>query len=63
LHKFFDGKTDIGNDPAKGSGAHLFVIGDDGSGVRLVAAKDHVASRLPTENKSGAFQGSANLSA
>ena len=39
----------------------LLVVGNDGPGVRLVAAEDHVAAGLAAEDKSGALQGGTDL--
>jgi hypothetical protein len=39
------------------------MIRNDNAGIRFVATQDHVAARLATEYKAGAFQHGANLPA
>jgi hypothetical protein len=50
-----NGKTRIGNDSPKSSLPDVFMIRHDDPGVRIGTAKNHVASPLPAENKSGAL--------
>jgi len=39
------------------------MVGNNGSGVGLIAAKDHVAAALAAENEPGAFKGGADFEA
>lgn len=55
FHKLFDGESGVGDDPAER--ADLLVVGNDDSGVRPVAAEDHVAAGLAAEDEPGALKG------
>ena len=55
IHELFYGKPGIGDDAAQRAGTDLPVIGDYGTGVRFVAAQNHMASGLAAENEAGAF--------
>ncbi len=63
VHELFDAQSSVGDDAAKGSGADLFVIGDNGAGVRFVPAQNHVTAGLAAEHEAGAFQGGADFTA
>jgi hypothetical protein len=63
LHELFNGYAGVGDDAPERSGSDLLVVGDDGPGVRLVAAQDHVASGLAAEHKASAFKCGAHFSA
>jgi hypothetical protein len=63
LHELFDGHAGVGDDSSERAGSNLPVVGDDGAGVRLVAAEDHVAAALAAEAKSGALEGGTDLGA
>lgn len=63
LRELFDGEPGIGDDSAERARSDLLVVGNDDPGVRLVAAEDHVAAGLATEDKPCALKGSADFKA
>jgi hypothetical protein len=46
LHELFNGQTGVCDDTPERAGSDVFVVRNDGPGVRLTAAQDHVASAL-----------------
>ena len=46
-----DGHAGVGDDAAEGARSDLLVVGYDNSGMRFVAAEDHVAATLAAEHE------------
>jgi hypothetical protein len=63
FHELFDGEPCIGDDSAQRARSDLVVIGNDDPGVRLVAAEDHMAAGLATEDEPSALKGCADFKA
>ena len=63
MHEFFNAQSGIRDDAAEGAGADLFVVGNNGTGVRFIPAQNHMTAGLATERETGAFQGGANFTA
>lgn len=43
-------------DPAHSAGSDLLVVGNNGSGLRIFAAQDHVTASLAAEYEAGTFE-------
>jgi hypothetical protein len=56
LHELFNGESGVGDDAAERAGSDLLVVGNNGPGVRLVAAQDHVAAGLTPEYEAGTLE-------
>lgn len=56
LSKPFDAQAGIRNDSAQSTDAKLFVIRNHRTGIRAVAALDHMAAGLIPKNKAGALK-------
>jgi hypothetical protein len=54
--ELIDGETGVGDDAPERALADLFVVGDDNTAIRNLAAEDHVAAGLPTKHEAGALQ-------
>ncbi len=63
LHELFNGESGVRYDAAERAGSEPLVLGNDGPGVRLVAAEDHVAAGLAAEDESRALEGGADFKA
>jgi len=63
LYELIDGHAGVGDDAAERARSDLLVVGHDDSGMRLVAAKNHVAATLASEHKACTFQGGPHFSA
>ena len=46
---------------AQGANSDLSMVGHDQTGWRIVATQDHVATSLPPEHETDAFQGDADF--
>src|SRR5262249_8402595 len=57
------GESSIGDDPPERAGSKRLMVGNDHPRVRLVAAEDHMAAGLATENEPGALQRSTGFKA
>jgi hypothetical protein len=63
LYELIDGHAGVGDDAAEGAHSDLLVVGYDNSGMRFVAAEDHVAATLAAEHEACTFQGGSHFSA
>ena len=63
IHELFNRKSGVGDDAAECAGADLFVVGDNGTGVRFIPAQNHMAACLAAKDEAGAFQGGAYFTA
>ena len=63
VEEFIDGQAGIRNDATKGAEPDRLMIWYDGTTVRGVTAKDHVAARRATEYEAGTLQGGSHLPA
>jgi hypothetical protein len=63
LQELFYAHPRVRDDAAKRSGSHLLVVGNNGAGIGLVTAKDHVASGLAAEHKARALQRGTHFTA
>jgi hypothetical protein len=61
FNKLLDREAGVRDDATESAGSNLLVVGNNGSRVRLMAAKHHVASGLSAKNEAGALQGGANF--
>jgi hypothetical protein len=61
--KLLNSKACVGNDAAERADPQLFVIGNDNSCIRLIAAKHHVTAGLTAKDKPHALQDSADIPA
>jgi hypothetical protein len=62
-HELVNGESGIGDDAAERTGSDLLVVGNNGPGVRLVAAEDHVAAGLAAEDEPGVLKGGTDFNA
>jgi hypothetical protein len=63
LHELFNGEPGVRDDAAQGAGSEPLMVGNNGSGVRYVAAEYHVASGLAAKDEPGALEGGTSLKA
>ena len=63
LYEVFNGESGVHYDAAERAGSKPLVLGYNGPGVRLVAAQNHVATRLAAEDEPSALKGGADLKA
>jgi hypothetical protein len=63
LNKLFKGESGVGNDATERAASELLMVGHNGSCVRSIAAKYHMAALLPAEEEPGALQGSPDFMA
>jgi hypothetical protein len=63
LYELFNGESGVRDDAAERAGSKPLVLGYNGPGVRLVAAQNHVATRLAAEDEPSALKGGADLEA
>jgi hypothetical protein len=55
LQELVDSQACVGNDLSQGALPDLLVIGNDDPGLRVAAAKNHVAAALAAKDESGAL--------
>jgi hypothetical protein len=56
FHELVDRQSSIGYDSPKRTGSQMLVIRHHDTGVRVVATKNHVTSRLAPEHEACALQ-------
>jgi len=61
LDELFDGEPGVGDDAAERAGSQLLMVRDDGPGVRLATAQDHMAAGLAAEDEPRALKSSVDF--
>ena len=57
LYELIDGHAGVGDNAAEGASSNLLMVGYYNSGMRFVAAENHVAPTLAAEHEACPFDG------